>query len=144
VDPATGEKVRHEVDWLFPDLLHDPEPRRPSALRRRMPVTRSPLDAEGGDAGREGGTSFGKWKRSAISNAFRSAVIAHARALCVDVRHLKRVYGALRIHTVRRLFGSYWAPKRLIETSRLLHHRDPAFTAARYCAQDERTMSLFV
>lgn len=136
LDPATGEYIRHDVDWLFPDLLREPKHRRPSVLRRRTAVRPPTLDKRA--------PAFGQWKRTAISNAFRAAVICHARALCLDVRHLKRVQGALRIHTVRRLFGSYWAPKRLIETSRLLDHRDPVFTAARYCAQDERTMSLYI
>jgi hypothetical protein len=136
LDPVTGRHVRYDVDWLFPDLLRDPEPRRPSALRPRTAVKRVAADRAAAD--------FGQWRRSAISDAFRAAVICHAQVLCVDVRHLKRLYGALRIHTVRRLFGSYWAPRRLIETSRLLDHRDPVFTAARYCAQDERTMSLYI
>lgn len=136
LDPVTGRPVRHDVDWLFPDLLRDPEPRRPSALRRRTTARIAQPDERAAD--------FGQWKRPAISNAFRAAVICHAQALCLDVGHLKRLHGALRIHTVRRLFGSYWAPRRLIETSRLLDHRDPVFTAARYCAQDERTMSLYL
>lgn len=113
-DALTGRAIRHDVPWLFPDLATS--------------------EAAGDERGR--------WLRGSISAAFRAAVIRHADRLAVDVARLRKLRGALGIHVVRRLFGTYWAPRNLVYCSRLLDHADIAITAAVYTAKDERTMSL--
>ena len=140
VDPVAGTTILHDVPWLLPDAsVPDPSgaqnPVRHAAARtRRGPRRRDRVRA----------AAPHQWTRAALSDAFRRAVLRHAAVLRIDVRALKRLRGALRFHVLRRLFGTYWAPRNLLWTSRLLDHRQIALTAAIYVAQDERTMSLDV
>lgn len=83
-----------------------------------------------------------QWGPTAISSAFRSSLLRHAAALGLVPNALRTLRGASGIHVIRKLFGTYWAPKNLVYCSRLLDHASIAFTAAIYCAQDEREMSL--
>lgn len=123
-DPETGAARRLDVPWLFPDLLPGAAGRA-AALAGASPAARSLA-----------------WSRAALSTAFGRAVRRHAVALSVDVARLRALRGALGFHVVRRLFGTYWAPRNLVWCSRLLDHVSIALTATLYTAQDERTMAL--
>ena len=120
------------VPWLFPDILQESHTdlaiRR--GRRRQHPGKRRRANA------------LGRWDRMWLSRSFRDAVIRNANSLGLEPDRLRSVRGALGFHSIRRLFGTYWAPTRLVYTSRLLDHRDIAFTAAVYTAQDESVISL--
>lgn len=138
-DPVSGQQVLLDVPWVFPDAIGEAGdtavlPRNRNAGARVERRGRKSRNA----------SKPGLWTRSRLSAAFGRAARRHARALAINLGALRRVHGALGFHVVRRLFGSYWAPKNLLVTSRLMDHKSIALTANVYCAQDVRTMSLDV
>lgn len=132
VDHETGTAELQDVPWLFPDAPGDEY----GTVRGRPPLRGHAAK------GRKTNSSPGRWTRHRLSDAFTRAVRRHAVALGVDLSALEGINGALAFHTVRRLFGSYWAPKNLLVCSRLLDHTDIKLTADIYCAQDVRSMTL--
>jgi hypothetical protein len=124
--------VVRELPWLFPDLLDEEgAAERPDARRRATARRRPRPDARSG-----------YWERPRLSAAFREAVSRHAPSLGLELSRLRGLRGARGFHTIRRLFGTFWAPRNLVHTSRLLDHRNVAITAAIYTASDERVISL--
>lgn len=78
------------------------------------------------------------WKGDGISDMFVELIRRYARKLKVDVDRLEK-YGGMRAHAVvRLLFGTYWAPRNLVEASRMLHHRNTTITEKLYCGFDVR------
>lgn len=139
-DPLTGRSERLDVPWLFPDAIGDSyyaeaKEERPPAVTRARPAR---------GRKRRNRRQPGIWTRGRLSAAFGRAVKRHADALGINLKALHQITGALGFHVVRRLFGSFWAPRNLLVTSRLLDHTKITLTATVYCAQDVRAMSLDV
>jgi hypothetical protein len=132
VDELTGARTLQDVTWLFPDSVGDDY----GTARGRPPVRGH------GAKGRKLNTAPGRWRRTRLSAAFERAVRRHAVALSINLTALGQINGALTYHTIRRLFGSYWAPRNLLVCSRLLDHTDIKLTADIYCGQDVRSMTL--
>ena len=148
-DPITGEVTRHDVPWLFPDLLSgDDQDGVPDDAAVGAEDDDDIAQASGPEVGRlqqsGGSVPPGMWTRAALSRAFGAAVLRHADRLCVDPDRLRELRGALGFHTVRRLFASFWAVRRLIYCCRMLDHADIVTTVRIYTSQDERTISLDV
>jgi len=78
-----------------------------------------------------------QWEAEDISEHFAGLVTTYAGELEVDIALLTKL-GGLRLHIVRLLFGSYWAPRRLLMASQLLDHRSVTFTAKVYCGDGVR------
>jgi len=143
-DPITGARVLLDVDWVFPDSACGPHSRPASSGRSTTRITASSVAAKGPRPTGKVRSHAGLWIRASLSAAFKRAVLRHARELFLDANRLRATRGATGFHTVRRLFGTYWAPKHLVWTSRLLDHTSVEMTLRIYVAQDERTMSLNV
>jgi hypothetical protein len=135
-DPTTGRAVLHDAPWLFPDAGAPEE----KGGRKPEPRRREPRGPRG--RSRRRAAAPHQWTRESLSSAFLRAVLRHSDVLAVDPRALRQLRGAVGFHVVRRLFGTFWAPRNLVWTSRLLDHTSIEFTAGIYVAQDERTMSL--
>jgi hypothetical protein len=131
-DARTGDRVIEEVSWLFPDSVGDDD-----GQKRARPMSRGHAAK-----GRRINAKPGQWRRTRLSAAFARAVRKHAGALQINLKALKVISGALGYHTVRRLFGSYWARVNLLLCSRLLDHTNVKLTAEIYCGQDVRSMTL--
>ena len=139
-DPLTGRSERLDVPWLFPDAIGDSyyaetKEEQPAAVTRARPAR---------GRKRRNRRQPGIWTRGRLSAAFGRAAKRHADALGINLKALREITGALGFHVVRRLFGSFWAPRNLLVTSRLLDHTKITLTATVYCAQDVRAMSLDV
>jgi hypothetical protein len=69
-----------------------------------------------------------------LSSDWRTMLEEHGDALGIDVEQLRSVQGGLGIHSVRYLFGRYWAAVRgqLVWASEMLHHSDLKVTISRY------------
>jgi hypothetical protein len=65
-----------------------------------------------------------RWSSASLSVHFADLVRAHAEALQINLPALEPLFGALRIHVARLLFGHHNAPRNLGDTSRMLHHKD--------------------
>jgi hypothetical protein len=70
-------------------------------------------------------------------------VVRHGRALGVDVDRLRQINGGLGIHSLRYLFGRYWAAiqGQLVYASEMLHHNDLDITLKRYVGPSSTTLS---
>lgn len=137
-DSATGKSIRLDVPWLFPDALGDgyyAEHSRPTGAAASS--TRQERGRKRRDLRHPG-----LWTRGRLSAAFGRAVRRHAVELGINLKALRQIKGSLAFHVLRRLFGSFWAPRNLLVTSRLLDHTKVTLTATIYCAQDVRSMSL--
>jgi hypothetical protein len=132
VDARTGRRTLQDVPWLFPDAVGDEY----GTARGRPPVRGHAAK------GRKVNAAPGRWRRTRLSAAFKRVVTRHAVSLSINLAVLQQIEGALGYHTVRRLFGSYWAPRNLLVCSRLLDHTDIKLTADIYCGQDVRSMTL--
>jgi hypothetical protein len=120
VDPAA-------VPWLFPGRPQKGKAERaPATTKRSRRSTHAPR----------------QWQPGRISAAFRDAVQRYAVSLNVDFARLREIQGATGAHVVRKLYGSYWAPRNLLHCSRMLHHKNTEITASHYCALDEGAIDL--
>ena len=116
---SVGQRERARVPWLFPAMSDDADPEERHS---------------------------GAWTTSRLTELLKAAIIRHASLLRVEPNVLKLIHGAMGIHVIRKLFGSYWAGERgmLAFASALLHHQNVALTAARYCARFEGHITLEV
>lgn len=88
----------------------------------------------------------GRWETGDLTRMLGAAIRRHGKAIGVNPRVLAKVRGALGMHVIRKLFGSFWAGEQgmLVYASALLHHKNVAVTADRYCAQSESSITLEV
>ena len=87
----------------------------------------------------------GRWLPASMSAWFRRTVVRHATALRLDIRRLAELHGALGLHVVRLLFGTYWVGEGMTEqASLMLSHGDVGFTVRLYSGRTEREASLHV
>jgi hypothetical protein len=77
-----------------------------------------------------------------LSRGLAASVRKHATALRVDLEALEGIFGAMRFHTIRRLYGTLHAPTNLVRTSRRLDHSDVQFTLDVYVAEDEAAQTM--
>ena len=136
--PVTGVRELLDVPWLFPDPVRAAV--LASGTARLAPVVAKKGPKRNGSAA----AADGLWSRHALSAAFKRAVIRHARSLMIDVKRLRATRGATGFHTIRRLFGTWWASSHLVWCSRLLDHTSVETTLRIYVGIDERSMSLVV
>lgn len=83
-----------------------------------------------------------RWDEGSLSEHFSTLVLRYAERLGMDVDALKAEWGATSIHVIRLLYGTSWAPRRLLETSRMLHHANVGITERRYCGVDASMIDL--
>lgn len=85
-----------------------------------------------------------QWEEGALSEHFGDLVIRHAATVGMNADVLENEWGAVSIHVIRLLFGTYWAgrKKMLAWASKMLHHASPAITAQRYCGDSPETIDL--
>jgi hypothetical protein len=78
-----------------------------------------------------------------LTSEWRTVVMRHGPALGVNVRRLRQINGGLGIHSLRYLFGRYWAAiqAQLVYASEMLHHNDLDITIDRYVGRSNTTMS---
>lgn len=75
-----------------------------------------------------------RWDVGSLSSHFSALVLDHATQLGMDRQALEDTWGATSIHVIRLLYGTKWAPERLLEASRMLQHAAVHITERRYCA----------
>lgn len=83
-----------------------------------------------------------RWGAGSLSSHFSSLVLGHAERLGMDRRALEQTWGATAIHVIRLLFGTHWAPVRLLDASRMLQHANIHVTEQKYCARSAEDVDL--
>jgi hypothetical protein len=93
--------------------------------------------------GERGARTSIRMAEGGLTSDWRTAVVRHGRALGVDVSRLRQINGGLGIHSLRYLFGRYWAAIRgqLVYASEMLHHNDLDITIKRYVGPSSTTLS---
>jgi len=104
-----------------------------------------PLNARRGNNGhgvRRARTSL-TFADEGLSSEWRVMVLQFASALGIDLDALRAIQGGLGLHSIRYLFGRYWAHVRqqLEFASDMLHHGDIKITKEKYVGTDPTAKS---
>ena len=66
----------------------------------------------------------------------------HSVQLGLDLDRLGPLHGSLRFHVIRLLYGTYWAPRTLLDTKLMLHHVHAETTERLYCGKSSEQVAL--
>lgn len=82
-----------------------------------------------------------QWAREKLSYHYGQLIREYGPSLEIDVARAEGLYGALAIHAVRALFGTYWVGEKghLQLATDMLEHADVDTTKKRYCANGPTT-----
>lgn len=83
-----------------------------------------------------------QWARLKLSGHYGDIIRTYGSELGIDLSRAEDLWGALAVHAVRALFGTYWVAKQghLQLAADMLQHADVNTTKERYCADEPRTI----
>lgn len=88
------------------------------------------------------GSASARWQSAALSCQFEALVHEHSVQLGLDLDRLGPLHGSLRFHVIRLLYGTYWAPRALLDTKLMLHHVHAETTERLYCGKSAEQVAL--